>query len=418
MKALTFANFIVGFLFAVCYAYQAFYMILAIVKKPKELNANPKKHKYAVLISARNEETVIGQLIQSIKAQDYPKELIEVFVAADNCSDRTAEIARHEGAIVWERFDTRKVGKGYALKFLLEKINETYGYDAFDGYFVFDADNLLEHNFVSEMNKVFDEGYRVVTSYRNSKNYGTNWITSGYALWFIRDCKFLNNARMLMHTSSSVAGTGFLMHRDIVKKNNGWKHFTLTEDTEFTIECITHGEQIAYCNSAVLYDEQPETFRQSWNQRLRWAKGYVQVFFKYKKDLAKGIFRQGNFACLDMVLTYVPAIVLTFISFLMSLAIGIVSIVTMDGVVIPLLLSLLQALFGMYFMMFCVGLVTGVTEWKQIHCSTGKKILSFFTFPIFMMTYIPVSITALFKRVEWSPIRHTAAKTIDEVRAG
>ena len=178
--------------------------------------------------------------------------------------------------------------KGYALKFLLEKINETYGYDAFDGYFVFDADNLLEHNFVSEMNKVFDEGYRVVTSYRNSKNYGTGGLLPAMPLWFIRDCKFLNNARMLMHTNSSVAGTGFLMHRDIVKKNNGWKHFTLTEDTEFTIECITHGNKLLIA-IPVLYDEQPETFRQSWNQRLRWAKGYVRYFSSIKGS------GEGNF---------------------------------------------------------------------------------------------------------------------------
>lgn len=417
MKALTLANFIIGVLFTLCYAYQILYMILAIVKKPKPDDKPAKKHRYAVLISARNEAAVIGQLIESIAAQKYPKELVSVFVVADNCSDSTAEIARQKGATVYERFDTRHIGKGYALKFLLGKIDASLGYDAFDGYFVFDADNLLEETFIDEMNKVFDRGYRVITSYRNSKNYGTNWISSGYALWFIRDCKFLNNARMLLHTSSSVAGTGFLMHRDIVKKNNGWKHFTLTEDTEFTIDCITHGEEIAYCNSAILYDEQPVTFRQSWNQRLRWAKGYVQVFLKYWKPLLKGVCR-GNFACLDMILTYVPAIVLTFVSFVLGLAFGIASLVTMSGTLGSLLLMLLGGLGGMYLMMFFVGLVTGVTEWKRIHCSAGKKILSFFTFPLFMITYIPVSITALFKRVEWSPIQHTASKTLDEVRAG
>ena len=159
------------------------------------------------------------------------------------------------------------------------------------------------------------------------------------------------------------------------------------------------------------------TFRQSWNQRLRWAKGYVQVFLKVPKPLLKGVCR-GNFACLDMILTYVPAIVLTFVSFVLGLAFGIASLVTMSGTLGSLLLMLLGGLGGMYLMMFFVGLVTGVTEWKRIHCSAGKKILSFFTFPLFMITYIPVSITALFKRVEWSPIQHTASKTLDEVRAG
>ena len=103
---------------------------------------------------------------------------------------------------------------------------------------------------------------------------------------------------------------------------------------------------------------------------------------------------------------------------MIGLIIGIVSLVAMDGALTSLLLMLLGGLAGMYLMMFFVGCVTGITEWKRIHCSTGKKILSFFTFPFFMITYIPVSITSLFKHVEWSPIQHTAAKTVDEVRAG
>lgn len=140
-------------------------------RKKKQPEYEPKKlHRFAFIIAARNENAVIGNLIKSIKAQNYPSELIDVVVVADNCTDNTAEIARSCGAIVYERFNKVLVGKGYALDYAFNKIKEDEGdYTAYDGYFIFDADNVIDRNYVREMNKTFDQGYRVVTSYRNSK---------------------------------------------------------------------------------------------------------------------------------------------------------------------------------------------------------------------------------------------------------
>ena len=148
------AAFIVGIFFTVGYLYQVVYVLMGLLRTPKQFEAD-RYHKYGVLISARNESAVIAQLIQSIKQQNYPKELIEVFVVADNCTDNTAEVSRQAGAIVYERFNKEKVGKGYALNWLLKHISEDYGEDAFEGYFVFDADNILDENYVREMNKYF-----------------------------------------------------------------------------------------------------------------------------------------------------------------------------------------------------------------------------------------------------------------------
>ena len=106
-----------------------------------------KQHKYGIVISARNEKNVIGNLLDIIKKQDYPQELLTVFVVADNCTDNTAEIARKKGAVVYERFDNDHRTKGYALEFLFDKIENDYGRDSFEGYFVFDADNLLKEDF-------------------------------------------------------------------------------------------------------------------------------------------------------------------------------------------------------------------------------------------------------------------------------
>ena len=312
-------------------------------------------------------------MIESIKNQKYPSKLLDVYVVADNCTDETARVAREAGATVFERFNNRQVGKGYALEFLFQKLQEQFCLSKYDGYFIFDADNLLDENYVAEMNKTFSAGYRIITSYRNSKNYGSNWISAGYSLWFLREARYLNNPRMIIGSSCAVSGTGFLIHHDVVEKNGGWKHFLLTEDIEFTVDSILHGEKIGYCGTAVLYDEQPVTFAQSWRQRLRWAKGYLQVFRHYGLDLIKGSIFKLNFSCYDMAMSIMPAIVLTMFSFLVNVSMSVFSILTMNGEVMTILRSLLESLVNAYGLLFLFGGVTLITEWKQIHCSVGKR---------------------------------------------
>ena len=239
--------------------------------RKKKADAPVKYNRLAVLIAARNESGVIGQLLDTVNGQTYPKEMLSAIVIADNCTDDTAEVARAHGAYVIERFNKSQIGKGYALSYAFQHIKETFGERYFDAYIVVDADNLLENNYVEEMNKTFNQGYRALTSYRNSKNYGTNWITAGYSLWFLREARLLNNSRMRRHTSCAISGTGWLVSSEVIAERGGWDYHTLTEDLEFTTDTILRGETIGYCGTAVLYDEQPETFTQSWLQRLRWS---------------------------------------------------------------------------------------------------------------------------------------------------
>lgn len=105
------------------------------------------------------------------------------------------------------------------------------------------------------MNKTFGLGFEAITSYRNSKNYGTNWISAGYSLWFLREAKYLNNARLELNTSCAISGTGFLLSRKLVEENGGWKHHLLTEDVEFSVDSVIQGKKIGYCSTAMLYDE-------------------------------------------------------------------------------------------------------------------------------------------------------------------
>ena len=415
MEAVKTINFIISIVFIVCYSYQFVYILVPFLVKDRRGGA-ARPHRYAVLVSARNEQAVIGKLLESIRRQSYDAGLVTTFVVADNCTDETARVAAEGGAIVFERFDTSKVGKGYALSYLLRRIDELFPERPFDGYFVFDADNVLEENYIEEMNRVFSQGYGIVTSYRNSKNFGDNWISSGYALWFLRESQFLNHARMKLGTSCAVSGTGFLFSRQVLDDCGGWDFHLLTEDIEFTVHNVVRGLKIGYCHDAVFYDEQPTRFRQSWNQRLRWARGYLQVFGKYGKDLLRGI-AHGSFSCFDMTMNIMPAAILTFISVFVNGAAAVYGLVSGQdiGVVGE---SLLAMVVNTYFTLIVIGGSATISEWKRIYAPTWKKILYTLTFPLFMFTYIPISFAALFaRRVTWKPIVHSRSASLADIRA-
>lgn len=412
-------NFSVFITFTICYTYQIYYAFVVLIKKPVKLKAQ-KNHKFAVVISARDEQAVIGDLIHSIKVQNYPVELIDIFVIADNCSDDTAKVAREAGAIVFPRIKPKEIGKGYALDYGFAAIREQYSDRGYEAYFVFDADNVLDVNYFREMNKTFDNGVKASTSYRNSKNYDSNWISAGYAVWFLREAKFLNQARLTLSTSCAVSGTGFFIAADIIDSHGGWKWHLLTEDIEFSANAILEGERISYCPTAILYDEQPTTFRDSWNQRFRWAKGFYQVFRYYGARLACGIARNpkgSRFACYDMLMTIAPGMLLTIVSVVFNVIIIVLAsmgLMSTGMMVASSASSIFFCLMNYLVFMFLFGVLTTFVEWDSIRASTAKKVLYMFTFPLFMLTYVPIALVALVRKCRWKPITHSISVDVGE----
>lgn len=424
-------NLLCAFLFTAFYLYRIRYFITTYKFWEKDVTVRPaeKLSRLAVLISARNEENVIGQLLTSIYAQDYPNTLYEVFVIADNCTDNTAMVARSKGAHVLERFNTTQVGKGYALNFAYQKIQTMYPKHYFDAYMVFDADNLLEPNFFTAMNRTFTVGNPIVTSFRNSKNYGTNWISSGYALWFMYEGIFLNYPRTLLNRSCTISGTGFLVADSVLAENGGWPFHLLTEDVEFSVNSVLQGYKISFCRDAVLYDEQPDTFKTSWRQRMRWCKGFYQVFANYGGRLSDAlVFNGSNYKnsrtiYYDIFFTLAPAAIISLLSLFGTLGLWGLSFIPellppLEAVKVQAAapFMLMNSFIGYYLILFVMGVLTLLKCRTMIYARRWEKIISAFTFPLFMYTYLPIALVALFKKVEWKPIRHSVAKSIDEVR--
>ncbi len=409
-------NYIFALIFIGCIGYQFVYIFIPFLKGARKYRAK-KMCKYAVLIPGRNEEKVIPHLIASIKGQSYPSELVDIFVIADNCTDNTARVSREAGAYhVIERFDNKKIGKGYALDYALNLIKKEFPENNYDGYFVFDADNLLDENYIDEMNKMFSNGHRILTSYRNTKNYGTSWVSAGGSLWYLRESRFLNHPRTIMNTSCAISGTGFLVHHDILDKIGGWKFFLLTEDIEFSLQQVLDGETIAYCDKAVLYDEQPVLFSQSWRQRMRWTKGSMQLTRKYFFKMVHGMLSGRGFACFDLAVSTMIPLILTIVSGFVLLGFTILGLILrLDLTVIAR--TLIDTGINSYFMLLGIAVVSTISEWDKIYAPIFKKIIYTFTFPIFMFSYIPITFVALFsKDMSWKPITHDQVKTLDDVR--
>ncbi|MDR3128258.1 MAG: glycosyltransferase family 2 protein [Bifidobacteriaceae bacterium] len=385
--------------------YQIAYVIISLTHKPIVFpKAAPKK--YGILISARNEEAVIGNLLQCLKNQDYPNEKYDIFVVADNCTDSTGDIARSFGAIVYERTNKKQVGKGWALAYLFDKMFADNLQNNYDAFIIFDADNTMELDYLDQMNKCFSSGYDVVTSYRNSKNFSGNWISSGTALWFIRESRMINNTRMILGNNCHAGGTGFLFSKRIMLRNKGWKHHLITEDLEFSIDCILHKDRIGYCGQAILYDEQPVSFSQSWRQRLRWSKGFLQVFRHYSKEMVRHAIDEKDFSSIDMTLLLCPWMVIFLVREILA-----VVYILFDNISLESQISTTITLAGGFLLstipMSLVVIITVFAERRNIRATNLELLVYSLTFPIYVMSYIPISFQAIFSKPQWKPIIHT-----------
>ena len=406
-------SFVLVVITGLCFLYQTVYLILPYFFKKKKSDTPGKPYRYAILIAARNEELVLPHLLDSIRKQDYPAELITTYVVADNCTDATAKVAQQHGAKVYPRFNKEQIGKGYALDYLLKQIHLNGGLDRYDAFLVFDADNLLQPDYITNMNRTHSQGYEAFCGYRNTKNYGTNWISSGYGLWYIHESTHLNRCRMHNRTCCAVSGTGFGFTTDLLKRCGGWKFFTLTEDIEFSVWCATRGINIGYCHDAILYDEQPTTFCQSWRQRTRWAQGGIQVSFRYAWQYLKGMLRFGRtgYSSFEMLTLSLWGVMLAMISVVCSL----ISIALNVGFG-AFALAFLGSVVTSYVVSVIMAVLTMSLEWDRIRATSREKVISLFTFPFFMMTWLPITLLAPFQKFGWAPIAHTVAISAESLQ--
>lgn len=394
---------------SIFWLYQLVISLCSLVKLKDKPLLEEKENRFMAIIPAHNEEAVVGNLIESLKKQNYPKEKYDIYVIADNCTDMTKKIAQEAGAIVYERrsqMDQRT--KGHALQwFLKQKIAENAQYDAFC---VFDADNIVDKDFLKNMNKKLCQGEEVVQGYRDIKNPTDSWVSAGYAIFYWMMNRFYHLARYNLGLSPLLNGTGFMVKFDVVKPN-GWETKTLTEDIEFSLQRIIAGKKLGWATDAVVYDEEPVGFKQSWSQRSRWTVGHIQCMGLYTKELAKAVKEKKTVMNFDGLL-YIVGSIPVFIITLMLLVINFILYMTNNYSGIDLLFSYLRYLIPTFLLPIGTAVIIMILDKKPIK----PMIKGLLCYPLFLGSWLLINLKCLFKRdIKWEKIEHVRDIKINEV---
>lgn len=386
--------------------YALYYFITGIFafKKNKEYeNKKAKKYlnKFAIIIPARNEAEIITNLINSINSQNYDKDKFDIFVIANNCTDDTVKICNELKVNVIE-CKTNIKNKGDALKYAFDSLKGNKKYDV---YAIFDADNVVHYDFLKKVNLAINKGYDVVQGNRESKNPNDTWISSSYTLFYLVQNYFFNRARIRMGFSSSINGTGFAVTKNIIDKY-GFNTSTITEDIEYAAICSLNDVKIYYEEEAITYDEQPIKFDASLKQRKRWSLGTIDCMNKYSSRLIAKSFIKNKLQSFDMALFYMAPII-QIITFFVIISYMFANI-AIPGIIFDKALSVVFS----YVTCIMFSVLTLILKKKKV----SKYLKGIFSFPFFMITWIPINIMCLFiKDIKWEKINHSKNIDIESV---
>ncbi|MBE6026140.1 MAG: glycosyltransferase [Clostridiales bacterium] len=391
--------------------FSLYYLVMCLFFRKKtapRIHYSPK-YKFACLIAARNEEAVIGNLIKSLREQNYPPELIEIYVIPNNCTDNTEQAALAAGAeIICPKGVVRS--KGDALHFAVRKLLPREDIDCF---MIFDADNIADADYMKAMNDAFMSGVQVAKSRIESKNPYDSWVSGCYGLYYNIFNNFFNESRSRLGLSPKLIGTGLGIKREVLFKMGGWNTVTIAEDTEFNANCIIDGYRIGWVPDAITYDETPDSFRISFKQRRRWIGGIMAV----AKESLSDIFYEGLSS--HRVIQLFDMAMILIMPYMQTIS------------VLPAILILAAAAYGGFFgtavLFMAGGLVLsylGITAFGLLLAvlspyearSMSKAILMF---PIFTFSWMPLCFIALFTGGgSWEQIRHKRTITLKDLNYG
>lgn len=404
-------QFLYYILFILTLLYGLYFLVTSITSFKKvtpKITSHNAGTKFAVLIAARNEEKVIGDLIKSLKKQNYPNSLYDIYALVNNCTDNTEEAAKKAGAKILN-VDVPVKSKGDVLKFTFKKLKKS----DYDAYIVFDADNVVHPDFLKIMNDTFLSGYKVAQGRKDSKNLQDNWLSASYSIFYYIQNFFFNKSRMNIDAASAINGTGFMVAKSVI--DGGFDPKTITEDIELSIICVLRDINVAYIESAITYDEQPTKFKDSWHQRSRWSKGIIECNRIYRKQLiAKGI-KERNFSCIDKFL-FTSAPHVQVLGLFLAVLLFIFRIVGIE------LNDIFSYLFSLGFLFFLITYV--ITVIINIYVITYydrdayESMHGILLFMVFLISWIPINVICLCKKdLKWVPIEHNRKANIKEVQS-
>ncbi len=376
-------------------------VLLGLLCRAKIHPKSKRRLRFAVLICARNEERVIRLPVRSTLMSAYPRADREVIVLADNCTDKTAAVARAAGATVWEK-TTPSRGKGDVLAWGIQRIQER---GTFDAVAVFDADNIIAREWFDVMNDALNDGESVVTGCRHASNARANLISGWYTIYWDMMNELSNRVRTNLGLSGKLTGTGFAFLLSALGKD-GWHTRTMVEDVEFTVQGNLVGRRVAYVPAANYADEQPVNAQYMWRQLRRWATGGWQVVAHYFGPWLGSLFRHPSCRLFD-----------SFFAILTGMSVAFILLFNVLALIFRLCCGEpLSVACHFFFGIFCFVFVMGwFTAWASVALSQEKrrpKVWAIILFPIFsLILSASVLVTLIFPTRAWKPIPHNGDST-------
>ncbi len=374
------------------------YKYLIMKKNTNYPQKEKNGHNYAILIPARNESLVIEKLLISIENQTKKIKPEDVYVIVETKKDKTVSIVeKHKMTIVYRK-NLNKKRKGFALDDAIKEILKSN--KKYDAYFIFDADNILDKNYIKEMTKSFDEGYDIGIGYRNTKN-SKNLVSAASALTFSM-INTIGNKRKSKYTNNLIiSGTGYYIKGTIIESWKGFPFNSLTEDYELSLYSILNNLTTTYNDSAIYYDEQPEIFDVTIIQRSRWVKGYFDARRNYIHKIRKSISKKDkNYASKITALIGVNPLITLIIGILLLL---IDSITSFKNFIISLLIIFIL----IYITLMIFTYIIIKKEENKLDIKVSKILLIFYN-PFYLLSYIYCLYIAVTKKdLGWQEIKHT-----------
>lgn len=305
--------------------YQLFLTIFGMKRQAKDYADHPPEARFLVLVPAHDEEKVIGNIVEALQQMDYPKELYDFYIIADNCTDTTAETAMMKGAkviVTTKDAPDSPTGKPIALR---KALMELEGYqDKYDLLMIFDADNIMDRNMFTEVNSQYlDKGKPdFIQCYLGSKN------NNGPIAWFYYTSYTITNryfqlAKHRLGRNVSIGGTGFAMSTQYLYERGGWTTKSLTEDFEIQVDATLSGRRILWNHVVRVLDEKPTRLSASIKQKIRWGQGHWFVALgntgRVIKSLFQGKISFGEFISLITYMYSLSAYVVALIQIIISL---------------------------------------------------------------------------------------------------
>ena len=407
---------------------QLLYMLLFWVKKTK-FPKSEKKANVCYIIPAHNEEDVIYSTVSSlIEKQKYPKDKLSVYVVCHNCDDKTAELAKKAGAniLIYNDDNPKHKMVAYPLNYAFDQLRKLKKYDF---YLRLDADNHVNDEFTSLMNDAFQSGIEFARGYESALNMTQNSFTKACGLYYTFDSRFSSRVRERFNIAAHINGPGMMISSKLLEEMNGYNCFSIAEDAEFNFNVMLKGKKGHFVEDAVVYEDLPSTFADTYKRNKRIAAGSRTMFAHQLGKMFFKFFTTFRFSYLEMVLTYffniicvllctwIPLYYIYDFIYLMVVKTGNLPLALHDAAFYnnTLITTLIVAALAIGILFFVCGLLQGfiliLLDYKKMGAKKRRELFSgALLFPFFTVIYCITICFGYFSKATWGKVSRNINK--------